>query len=190
MASRKDGNKNAGSIASPSKQLLLRSVALSATLEEQQEQVLKRQKMYEAHHTKMLKIIDRLCKQDRYGHFHQPSTLKEYIENVSRPMDLGTMRKNVENHVYSKVIFLASERHKKEKVELRQLIWNIGASVYATSARDKKESKAKVLEVDRSKNRIKVHFQGWQSKFDEWLPSALVRTEQKKKNDEIRVAFF
>ena len=115
MASRKRGNKSAGSIASPSKQLLLRSVALSATLEEQQEQVLKRQKLYEAHHTKMLKIIDRLCKQDRYGHFHQPSTLKEYIENVTRPMDLGTMRKNVENHVYSKVLFLASERHKKEK---------------------------------------------------------------------------
>ena len=67
MASRKDGNKSAGSIASPSKQLLLRSVALSATLEEQQEQILKRQKLYEAHHTKMLKIIDRLCKQDRYG---------------------------------------------------------------------------------------------------------------------------
>ena len=75
--------------------------------------------------------------------------------------------KNVENHVYS--VFLASERHKKRELT-RQLIWNIGASV-ATSARDKKESKAKVLKWIEV-NRIKVHFQGWQSKFDEWLPSA------------------
>ena len=107
----------------------------------------------------MSKVVDRLMKQDRYGHFHEPCKLKAYTINIDKPMDLGTMRKNVENHVYSKISFLASERKKKEKMELRQLIWKEGILVYATSERDKKEYKAKVLELDREKNRIKVHFQ-------------------------------
>ena len=105
-------------VGSPSKHLLLRSVSLAATVEEQQEQVLKRQKMYESHLTKMLKVIDRLFKQDRYGHFYEPCKLQEYIEKIDKPMDLGTMRERAQNHVYSKVSFLASERDKKVKLEL------------------------------------------------------------------------
>ena len=71
------------------------------------------------------------------------------------------------------------------RCSLWRLIWKEGILVYATSERDKKEYKAKVLELDREKNRIKVHFQKWQSKFDEWLPPSSIRTEEEKQTMEL-----
>ena len=96
-------------------------------------------------------------------------------------MCFNTIRQLASEGRYSKEAFLASDYEKREDLEDQNVCRTVGAAVLARGTKtDEKEYKAKILAVDQKKGKVHVHFQGWRSKFDEWVPFKNVRTERQK----------
>ena len=168
--------------SAPSMTLVPRSLAVPTSKDLRRKQVERRNKLFELHSNRLMRLLERLYKSDRYDFFtREPTKADCAAAGVEEPMCFNSMRQLASEGRYSKEAFLASDYEKREDLEDQNVCRTVGAAVLARGTKtDEKEYKAKILAVDQKKGKVHVHFQGWRSKFDEWVPFKNVRTERQK----------